>query len=524
MNRRGFVKKTILSSMTVSATSAISLSSNIKPVDLHTNFKNDVKSGLSDSYSEPSLVRVVDLDIREDVLVKLHDGTTVQVKLLSIEEKRESVFQTLMETVVNVEINGKPTELISNSYRLPIKVGGVQVDVPVVNSYMKDTSFDWWRLKKAVRFRFWPAESPWIEPGTFMYPVKQRWFASKTWYSNEPISPMKPGSVYYHAGMDLGATEGLTEIVAATEGVIIVLGEKSLDDKPKHKPVISRPRRDVIYIKDKRGWIYRYSHLKALDPTLRLGSITRIGQRLGYVGKEGGSGGWSHLHFHIESLQPSGELGVEDSYAFLWQAYRDEYDPQVLAVARPHQVALPGETVILDASRSWAKTGIHSFEWIFTDGTKAAGPTVKRIYNTPGTYSEIVKITDEAGNIDYDFMRVNIYPKAQTDTTEIIAHSIPELHTVYHPTFGIKPGDPVIFRSRGFHIKQSGGNDIYDFGDGSPKVSNPSNIDKDQHATNGYGMVIHHYQKPGHYIVRVERIDEETGYEAVQHLHVVIDS
>jgi len=36
-------------------------------------------------------------------------------------------------------------------------------------------------------------------------------------------------------------------------------------------------------------------------------------------------------------------------------------------------------------------------------------------------------------------------------------------------------------------------------------------------------MVTHHFQKPGNYIVKIERKDEETGYTAVQHLHVVVE-
>jgi hypothetical protein len=93
------------------------------------------------------------------------------------------------------------------------------------------------------------------------------------------------------------------------------------------------------------------------------------------------------------------------------------------------------------------------------------------------------------------------------------------LHAAYAPTFGIKPGDPVVFRSRGFGA--GAGNDVFDFGDGTPPVPVPSNIDSAQHAANGYGAVIHHYRQPGHYIVKVERKDEATGHVAMQHLRVL---
>jgi hypothetical protein len=314
--------------------------------------------------------------------------------------------------------------------------------------------------------------------------------------------------------MDIGGAEGLIEVVAATDGVVLNRGNESAPGAPHPA---AKPRYDAIYIQDNRGWLYRYSHLMSFDPAPRAGGRVKQGQRLGYIGKEGSSGGWTHLHFSVESLQPSGKWGMEDSYAFLWQAYREQYDPPILAVARPHQTARAGEKVTLDASRSWAKREIRSFEWTLMDGTTATGPSVTRAYDEPGVYSEIVKVTDDAGNIAYDFASVRVLPGAAPDGTA----SVVWVHAAYSPTMGIRPGDPVIFRSRGFETPA--GVDVFDFGDGTPKVPVPSNVDSAQHAANGYGMVTHHYQKPGHYLVRVERRDQTKGWLAVQHLHVVVE-
>jgi hypothetical protein len=112
---------------------------------------------------------------------------------------------------------------------------------------------------------------------------------------------------------------------------------------------------------------------------------------------------------------------------------------------------------------------------------------------------------------------VKVYNGPEPDGTA----SVVSVHATFHPTFGIKAGDPVIFLSRG---RETGaGNDIFDFGDGTPKVEVPSNISADYHVPNGYGMVSHHYKKPGNYIVRVERKDDKTGYTGVQHLHVIVE-
>ena len=42
------------------------------------------------------------------------------------------------------------------------------------------------------------------------------------------------------------------------------------------------------------------------------------------------------------------------------------------------------------------------------DGTTAGAPTVERTYSKPGVYSEVLKITDGDGRIDYDFANVHI--------------------------------------------------------------------------------------------------------------------
>src|SRR5690606_37174258 len=130
------------------------------------------------------IVKVIDLNNGECVSITLHDGSKSEVKLLNLEQDRDPVFKTLVSTRVKVEINGIQGDLISSSYRLAMMIGGVQVDVPAVEGYMKDASIDWWKLKKSARLRLWPADSKWIKPGTFKYPIKQRWFASVTWYSN----------------------------------------------------------------------------------------------------------------------------------------------------------------------------------------------------------------------------------------------------------------------------------------------------------------------------------------------------
>src|SRR5262249_58309714 len=127
-----------------------------------------------------------------------------------------------------------------------------------------------------------------------------------------------------------------------------------------------------------------------------------------------------------------------EGYAFLWEAYQRQPAPKLLAVARPHHFAWTGQKITLDGSKSWSADGkVIRYDWLFTDGSKGTGPTIERSYDRPGAYSEVLKVTDSQGRIDYDFAVVQILDKSQPERLP------PTIHAAYAPTFGIKAGDPV---------------------------------------------------------------------------------
>ena len=365
------------------------------------------------------LLRAVELNVGEAQTVELADSTKANVKLLDLKETRDSLRGAVRQAVVTVEVNGQRVELTAAMYRLPQTVAGVQIDCPVTKGYQSNPNREGiWNLARDVRLRLWPAGSPLMEPGTFVYPAKQRWFASDTQMANDPCyvdGGEKPSvrQIYYHYGLDIGGSEGLVEVVAATAGLVVSVGDAVL---PGHEGSPVEPRYDVVYLLDDRGWYYRYSHLESIDESIKPGRTIRIGQKVGVLGKEGGSGGWSHLHFDIFSRQPSGKWGVQEGYAFFWEAYQRQYEPQLIAVARPHHLAAVGETVRLDATRSWSKTGgIKSYRWTLHDGGTASEPVVERVYDRPGMYSEILQVTDDAGRQDYDFAVVQILDQNKPD-------------------------------------------------------------------------------------------------------------
>jgi len=462
------------------------------------------------------LDRIVDLSIGETQQAMLSDGSTARVKLLGLEETRDFLRNAVRVARVKVEVNGKTATLSSANYNLPVTVGGVQVDCPITKGYYTNSGSDSWGLAKDARLRLWPTGSPWTQPGTFGYPLKARWFASGTQMANEPCfvdGGEKPSvkKIYYHNGLDFGGCEGLADVVAATDGLVVSAAKETLpgyDDTPVH------PRGDVVYVLDDRGWYYRYSHLYSIEPGIKPGATVKRGQKIGLLGKEGASGGWAHLHFDIYCRQPSGKWGTQEAYAFVWEAYVREHTPKLIAVARPHHLIWAGEEAVLDGAKSWSATGkFRRYEWTFTDGSKASGPKVTRRYAQPGTYSEILKVTDAAGATAYDFAVVQVLDKAHPDRLT------PSIQAAYAPSLGIKAGEPVTFKVRSFRTTH--GEETWNFGDGSAPVTVKSDGCVKALAKDGFAVTEHRFAKPGNYIVRVERANER-GEKAIGHLWAVV--
>jgi hypothetical protein len=327
--------------------------------------------------------------------------------------------------------------------------------------------------------------------------------------SNEPTyvdrgEQLSRKKVYYHSGLDLGGPEAMAQVVAATDGVVVSLGKEVLPEHAKGTPIAQRY--DVIYLLDSRGWYYRYSHLHSFDSSLELGATVKRGDPLGLLGKEGGSGGWSHLHFEIKSRQPSGAWGTEEGFAFLWEAYLRDFKPDVMALARPHRYAKVGEEVTLDGARSWVRAGKPAYRWQLSDGRAVTTPRVTMRYNKIGTFSEVLEVKDPNGHIAYDFATVNVYGDNDPIT----------INASYFPSLNVKAGQTITFKVRTFGL--TSGEETWDFGDGSPRRSTQSDGNAVKLAKNGYAIITHTYAKPGNYIVTVKN-----GAAATTHLWVPVN-
>lgn len=86
-----------------------------------------------------------------------------------------------------MEVNGQTCQLVSANYNLPRTVGQVQIDCPITKGCSENGTPSFWGLDKAARLRLWPVSSPLLQPESFVYPVKQKWFATDTQMANEPV-------------------------------------------------------------------------------------------------------------------------------------------------------------------------------------------------------------------------------------------------------------------------------------------------------------------------------------------------
>jgi len=464
--------------------------------------------------AQQPLFRTVDIDAGATETVQLSNGKGATVKLISTSQRLDKVRAAVREARLEVEINGARGTLSCGNYRLPVALGGVQVDCTVTKAYYQNTNHEHWGLQKDARLRLWPAGSPYMPPGSFVYPVRQRWFASRTQMGNEPTyvdagEMIGAEKIYYHAGLDIGGAEGLVDVVAATGGLVVGVGNEVIE-KEKANTALDHSLNDTVWVLDERGWYHRYTHLYSFDPAVKLGGRVEMGQKVGALGKEGGSGGWSHLHYEIISRQASGKLGTQEGYAFLWEAYQRQYKPHLIAVARPHQAVLVGERATLDGSRSWGASRLARYEWTCTDGKKAEGAKVERPYRQAGTFSEILKVIDDRGRTAYDFETVNVLDPKRPQSPP------PSIQAAYWPTMGIAPGQPVTFKVRTFGTTD--GEEHWRFGDGGTATTQSDGNVKPL-AKNGFAVTTHAFAKPGDYIVRVERADR-LGQTAIAHLWV----
>lgn len=246
----------------------------------------------------PSYRVISELNIGESQDIRLTNGDFVKLSLLEINEVHDSLRNAIRAAYIRISVDGEEITLGTDNYNLPVIVGKVQIDCPAIKSYTGTSDGDPWKLAKDAQFRIWPKDSPYVQSGTLVYPVKKDWLASMSQSGNEPTyvdwgeNPAKK-KIYYHSGHDIGGAKGMDEIVSVTDG-LVVSARNEIISGCDSIPVCIHP--DAVSVIDDRGWLLEYVHLDSTDPAIKPGVRTKIGQRIGFIDKQGSSGGWVHLH------------------------------------------------------------------------------------------------------------------------------------------------------------------------------------------------------------------------------------
>jgi len=430
------------------------------------------------------------LNIGETISFRLADGRLKWIRLVSVNEEKDSVIHLIRRAEVRLEIDGEPLDLPCGPYVLPIEKDGLRLQV--------DTTSGWLQMGKRVQLSLWDAEDPIVDTSLFFFPIPNyRLFSQDTQSYNEPVhlgdgdGDPKGQRFYHNYGFDMAGFEGRDRVVSPIEGKVIAV----------------RPDIGWVAVEDEHGIVIDCGHMDSILPGIEGGVAVKRGQEVGIVGRKGPSGNYSHLHLGLylsrkdfEADRPCRNLNL---YPWILTAYRASTGVPLIAVARPHHTAITGERVVFDGTNSAAFKGkIVSFRWEFPDGTIAEGPVATKIFSRPGAYSAILRVEDDRGGRDFDICRIRVYSARQPEDM------LTTLFFTVSPSLGVRPGSSVHFR--GWPQGGDAGPIRLEYGDGTVRENYEP-----------FSDVEHRYGEPGAYVVTVSA--ETDGRPAMTKLKVVVE-
>ncbi len=425
--------------------------------------------------------RVIGLNIGESYTFQLRSGARRVLKLIAVEEHRDSVINLMRRAEVQVEVDGKPLALVCEPYTMPTETAGLRV--------LADSTAGWGNVPKAVQFSLWDAADPIVDSNRFGFPVPHyRLFSHPTQCYNEPVHIGErdgdpTGQRFYHDyGFDMVGYDGGEDVVSAMEGKVALFWPDKQGGPSS------------VVIQDAQGFYWSYAHLQALAPGIVLGAHVAKGQKIGVLGKTGPSSNASccHLGSYVTE-SPEKKPGAPDMdrrlnlYPWYVAAYQAQHPKGLLAVARPHHIALTGEEVVLDASHSlaWGGNRIIERRWVLPDGSAVTNSQARATFAQPGAYVATLWVKDNEGNEDVDFCQIKIFSKSQPEA------NMPHLFLTCTPTEDLRPKTPVSVR---LWFQGAGGGPIsLEFDDGA-RISECQQ----------YQELKHSFDRPGVHILTAE--------------------
>ncbi|MHC4538463.1 MAG: PKD domain-containing protein [Planctomycetota bacterium] len=427
---------------------------------------------LNEGIKKYSEQKIVCLDINEEYQFKLKDGSYRSVRLISVEEHRDSVIERTRKAEVNIEVNGRLLHLTCAPYVMPVETEGMRIQA--------DTTSGWLSIPKRVQFSIWDAKDPIVHTSRFGFPIRDYLLFSHGMQSYNEVVHLGwadgcPGGVkaYHNYGIDFAGYEGREEIISCTDEEVIRLS--------------SAGGHIFVVIQDTDGLIWDYGHFDSIPSQVKKGVRVERGQKIGVLGKTGPSGNFAHLHLGNYLSEADLDAGRSNRrlnlYPWLMTTYEQQYQQSLYAVARPHQTVSTGEKVLFDGSNSLSfGTKIVSYEWILPDGETVNGITAEKAFDKPGVYIATLRIKDEKGREDIDFYKVKVFTDSDPE------NKIPTIFMTHTPTNNIVVDQAALFR---FWLQGVKGEFItVDFGDGTVIDDYVS-----------YSEILHRFRSPGINIV-----------------------
>jgi PKD repeat protein len=163
------------------------------------------------------------------------------------------------------------------------------------------------------------------------------------------------------------------------------------------------------------------------------------------------------------------------------------------------QTAEPGSQVTFDASSSTDVDGsIVSYEWAFGDGTTATGQSVSHAYDSTGTYSATLTVTDNEGAVSSDVVTIQV----SSTSGELTADASANQTTA-------NPGELVVFDGVGSSAPDGFVESYeWDFGDGTTATGD---------------LVNHSYGSTGTYTATLT-VTSDSGETATDTVEVSIEA
>jgi hypothetical protein len=458
----------------------------------HAAVSDEAINSLASAYSAQ---RVIGLNIGESYTFQLKSGGRRVIKLIAVQEQRDSVINLMSRAEVRVEIAGKSLDLVCEPYTMPTEAAGVRV--------LADSTLGWGNVPKAVQLSLWDATDPIVDTKRFGFPLRNfRFLSHGTQCYNEPVhlgagDGDPAGQRFYHDyGFDMAGYEGREEVVSATEGKVVLFWP-SLEDLCS------------VVVQDTSGFHWEYAHLKSLGLGIVLNAHVDKGQKIGTLGKTGPSGKFSHSH--LGSYLTRHDLDVDNRdcrlnlYPWYVAAYQAQHPKGLLAVARPHRVALTGEKIVLDGSHSlaWGGGEIAEWRWVLPDGSIVRSDKAETAFDKPGAYVAALWVKDNEGNQDVDFCQIKVFSKSSRE------QNMPHIFMTYTPTEGIRPKTPIAVRL--WFQGGSGGPISLNFDDGT-RIAD----------CKPYAELRHSFDKPGMHILTAQC--EAAGNPITAKLKVVVSS